>query len=471
MNRRVFLKFAGVTALCGSLPGFANAASSKRPPNVIFILGDDLGWSELGCYGNQFNETPNLDKLAKQGMLFTDAYAAAPVCSPYRAALMTGRYPARVGVTDYLRPDTDWHLPKDALVLPELFQKGGYRTGMIGKWHLSGYDKDGVKFGPSEYGFDDVRISEQTGIAGGSYNHPYNRVNPEIEPVLGDEYLTDRVNYEAVEFIEQNAAKPFFLYKSHYSVHTVLKGKPELVEYFKAKEGASDPIVSGNYSAENPPRHKNNPVLAAMLKTIDDGVGMIMRKLESLGIADNTIIVFTSDNGGEDWVTNNEPLRAGKSTLYEGGIRVPLIVRYPGVTESGSKCSVPTMNTDFYPTFAQIPGMREVANHKKDGKSILPLLKGKSISERPLFWHYPLKQPHFLGGKSSGAVRLGNWKLIEFFDNPKVELYNLEDDISEENNLADDFPGKVKHLHKLLMEWREDVSAEIPKGQSYPEVS
>jgi len=457
MNRRDFIKTMGIAAVAMVSPGCIPLRTHRYAgkPNIVYILADDLGWTELGCYGNTFNETPNLDKLAKQGMLFTNAYAAAPVCSPYRAALMTGQCPARIGVTDYLHPNADWHLPDEMFTLPELLKKAGYITGMTGKWHLSGYDKDGVKSGPGKHGFDEVMISEQTGIGDGSYFHPYKNVNAKLGTVLGEtEYLTDRLNHEAVQFIERNKDKPFFLFKSHYSVHTALKGKEKLVNHFKSKPN------SGN--------NKNNSVLGAMLKSIDEGVGMIMSTLEALNLADNTIVIFTSDNGGESRVTSNSPLRAGKSSTYEGGLREPLIVRWPGVTKPGSVCHTPTMNIDFYPTFAEITGM-QLPSHYVDGRSIVPLLEGGKIDDRPLYWHYPLQRPHFLGGKSSGAIRSGNWKLIERFDNQTLELYNLADDIGEKNNLVNQQPERVKQLHILLTEWRKDVSAKLPAGQAYTE--
>ena len=466
MKKRAFTRTTALAAAAIALSACVSPAAEKnaRPPNVVLILADDLGWAELGCYGNSFNETPHLDKLASQGMLFTNAYAAAPVCSPYRAALMTGQTPARIGVTDYLRPGTDWHLPDRMTTLPELFESAGYVTGMTGKWHLSGYDSSGVKSGPGKHGFDEVMLSEQTGIGGGSYFHPYQRVNPKLAAVLGkNEYLTDRLNHEAVRFIERhsdrnrdhNRAKPFFLYKSHYSVHTALAGKPDLVNHFKSKPGAG----------QN--KNKNNPVLAAMLKSIDDGVGMIMKTLDSLGIAENTIVIFTGDNGGESRVTSNAPLRAGKSCLYEGGIREPLIVRWPGITKPGSTCDTPTMNIDFYPTLAEVIGTGHAPAHHVDGLSIVPLLRGERINARPLYWHYPLAKKHFLGGRSSGAIRQGDWKLIEFFDDRKLELYNLADDISERTDLARQHPEEVEQLHRMLTEWRKEVSARLPEGQAY----
>lgn len=463
------LKTIGLVALAMAYAGSISTAaqSNARKPNVIFILADDLGWSELGCYGNSFNETPNLDKLARQGTRFTSAYASAPVCSPYRAALMSGQYPARIGLTDYLRPDTDWHLPNEMDTLAEVFKKAGYTTGMIGKWHLSGYDGNGVKSGPGKHGFDEVMITEQVGIGPGSYFHPYRHVDMKIKPVLGaKEYLTDRLNHEAVEFIARNKQSPFFLYLSHYAVHTALRSKKRDLEYFSKKEGATKPLTRGTFRGE-PMGGKGNPHIASMLRTIDDGLGVIMKRLDELGLSENTIIIFTSDNGGEQWVTDNAPLRSGKSSLYEGGIREPLIIKWSGVTKPGSTCDTPTTNVDFYPTFAEITGFRQPPSHHIDGLSIVSLLKGKQGNDRPLYWHYPLQKPHFLGGKSSGAIRKGDWKLIERFDNQSLELYNLTDDIGEKQNLADQQPERVKHLHGLLTDWRKDVAAKLPKGQSY----
>lgn len=422
-------------------------------PNVVFVLADDLGWAELGCYGNKFNETPNLDRLARQGMLFTEAYAAAPVCSPYRAALMTGQYPARVGITDYLRPNTENHLSLEYTTLAEMFQEAGYVTGMTGKWHLSGYHSAGAKREtlPGAHGFDEVMVSEKVGIGGGSYWHPYRHVDLSIKPrEAGEsEYLIDRLNVEAVEFIERHKDEPFFLYKSHYAVHTRLVGRPELVEHF-TKKRESDEIDKSR---------ANNPHLAAMLKVIDDGVGMIMNKLDELDIAERTILVFTSDNGGESRVTTNAPLREGKSTTYEGGIREPLIVRWPGRVKAGSVCNVPTMNIDFCPTFTQIVGGK-LPEQSIDGVSIVPLLEGGTIERDTLYWHYPLARPHFLGGRSSGVIRQGDWKLIEKFETGTCELYNLADDLSETKDLAADMPEKVVRFRSLLQAWREEVGAQ-----------
>jgi arylsulfatase A len=462
-SRRNFLKAMslGVTTLiangCAGFNRLTGGTASRQKPNIVFILADDLGWAELGCYGNKFNETPNLDKLASQGIMFTEAYAAAPVCSPYRAALMTGQYPARLGITDYLRPNDAKHLSTDYITIAEMLRQTGYSTGIIGKWHLTGYANHGAKeVSPDLQGFDEVIVSENRGIGGGSYFHPYH-FNREIQKRLpGKEYLVDRCNLEAVEFIARHKDTPFFLYLSHYAVHTRLLGKDELVAKYENKPGAG----KGNRA------RLNNPHLAAQLESIDEGVGMIMDKLDELGIADNTVLIFTGDNGGEDRVTSNAPLRAGKSTLYEGGIREPLIVRWPKVVKPGGLCKTPTSNIDFYPTFLQLAGGRPHHSQNLDGVSILPLLKNPKakLSRDTFYWHYPLEKPHFLGGRSAGAIRKGNFKLIEFFDTGQIELYNLADDISEQHNLAMDLPDKVTELRKLLTKWRNEVGAKINKG-------
>ncbi|MHC4323300.1 MAG: sulfatase [Planctomycetota bacterium] len=460
-TRREFIKTAGAGIAGWAMSGCAVKLkpASGRKPNIILILADDLGWAELGCYGNTFNETPNLDKLANQGMRFTDAYASAPVCSPYRAALMTGQYPARIGITDYLRPNDRNHLSPQYVTIAEALKNAGYTTGIIGKWHLTGYANHGAEeFPPAVHGFDETIVSENRGIGGGSYFHPYH-FNREIQKRLpGKEYLVDRCNLEAVEFIERHKNRPFFLYLSHYAVHTKLKGKPELVAQFEKKSGAGN-----GFKAK-----RNNPHLAAQLKSIDEGVGMIARKLDELGLSDDTILIFTGDNGGESRVTSNAPLRAGKSTLYEGGIRVSLIVRYPNIVPAGTVCKTPTSNVDFYPTLCQLASARQESKQHLDGVSLVPALKNPRarLKRQTLYWHYPLAKPHFLGGHSSGAVRKGDWKLIEYFETGARELYNLADDISEKENLASRNPEKAAELRGLLKAWRKDVGAKIPDGQS-----
>ncbi len=445
---------------------------AQSRPNIIYILADDLGYSELGCYGNKFNETPNLDQLAKSGVRFTQAYAAAPVCSPYRAALMTGLYPARIGITDYLRPEAAQFLDTAYVTLPEALKANGYHTGIIGKWHLSGYKshKAPVEVLPDKQGFDEVISSETAGIGSGTYFHPYH-FNPSLQKKLPTEkeFIADRMNQEAVEFIGKNKDKPFFLYLSHYVVHTTLHGKPELVDHFREKPECGHSEPSKNNPENNPYKKwpadhqatKNNPHLAAQLKVIDEGVGMIRAKLQELGIEKNTIIIFTSDNGGETRVTSNAPLREGKSTLYEGGIREPLIIYLPGKIAGGKQIDTPIANYDFYPTLCELSGTRVPKSMNPDGKSIAGLLTGKSKvnDQRAFYWHYPLAERHFLGGRSSGAIRIGDWKLIEFFDNSEKELYNLKEDLSETANLVTKHPEKVKELQEKLEQWRKEVNA------------
>lgn len=430
----------------------------QEHPNVIFILADDLGYSELNCYGNNFNETPSLNNLANDGLRFTNAYASAPVCSPFRASLMTGQHPARIGITDYLRPHEDRHLSEDFTSLAEVFKMQGYQTGMIGKWHLSGYAKNGaIESGPDKHGFNEVILTEKRGISGGSYFYPYH-FNQEVEQkIFPVEHLTDRVNLEAVEFIERNnpqkTGKPFFLYKSHYSVHTNLNGKHDYVEDFSKKDDAG----------LSPLSNKNNVHLAAQLKSLDDGVEMIMKKLEETGQLENTLIVFMSDNGGETNVTSNAPLRAGKSTVYEGGFRVPLIVWWKGQIKGGYVLDQVVSNMDFFSTFSELLTYDLAQSQVQDGKSMLPLWENpESETEihESLFWHYPLVAPHFLGGFSSGAIRKGDFKLVEDYTSKTTSLYNLSEDIGEQKDLSDELPEVEEELRNNLVEWRSTLNIE-----------
>ncbi|HUV67793.1 MAG TPA: sulfatase [Sedimentisphaerales bacterium] len=495
-TRRDFIKAIGLAAMTLTPSGCRNSDSAMtsktdreslisigtNKPNIIFILADDLGWAELGCYGNKFNETPHLDKLASQGMRFTEAYAPAPVCSPTRAGLLTGQHPARVGIIDYLRPDADNALSTDHITIAEMLKKAGYATGMIGKWHLSGYAYHGSKneIRATDHGFDEELVTEIKGVGNGADFYPYifrtqpiSWLNVKEKRLDGKEYLVDRMNLEGVDFIERHKGGPFFLYLSHFATHTILNGKEELVEKYRKKHPPGKSSYGKCYLCQDaglegdPLNHwaqDHNPHLAAMLESIDDGVGMIMDKLNELGLADNTILIFTSDNGGETNVTSNAPLREGKSCLYEGGIREPLIVRWPGTVPVDTVCKQPISIIDFYPTLLQAANPQPDRRQKLDGISILPVLKNPSavLKRDALYWHYPLEKPHFLGGRSAGAIRKGAWKLIEFFDTGEIELYNLDSDISERNNLAEKYPKKVVELEKLLADWRQDVGAEIP---------
>ncbi len=456
-------------------------AASPRP-NVVFVLADDLGWSELGCYSNGFNETPHLDVLAAQGMRFTQAYAAAPVCSPYRAALLTGQHPARVGILDYLRPNSANALSTEHVTLAEAFQQNGYATGMIGKWHLTGYEYHEAEYEvkPADHGFAWDFGREVKGVGNGANFWPYVFRDQPIswidipEQRLGnDEFLVDRMNVEAVDFIERNKEQPFFLYLSHYAPHTIMNGKPALVEKYRRKHPPGKSTRDRCYLCQdhghsgdslNHWAQDHNPHLAAMLESIDAGIGLIAGKLDELGLADNTIFVFTSDNGGETNVTSNAPLRGGKSQLYEGGIRVPMIVRWPNAVPAGVVCDQPTMNVDFYPTLLEAAQIEPDEDQALDGVSTLETWKKPDApTERnTLFWHYPLDRPHFLGGKSAGAIRDGDWKLIENFDTGEAELYSLTDDRSEQRDLAAEQPARVTELQARLAAWRLDVGARVP---------
>lgn len=445
MNRRSFLATLAAAPIAAARPA--------APLNIIVILADDLGWGELGCYGNTFNHTPNLDRLAREGVRFTQAYSASPVCSPTRASYMTGEYPARLGINDYLRADDSKFLSPAIETLPRQFARAGYETALIGKWHLMG-DYRTRKGDPRLHGFKHVICSESSYIGPGYYYPPYQHMK-EVEPRTAGEYLTDRLNQEAVEFLERTAGKPFYLTLNHYAPHTRLVGKPGLVANYKAKSGAGD--------------RKNNPQLAAMLGSIDDGVGCIIAALDRLKLDDRTLVMFVSDNGGETNVTTNAHLRGGKSQLYEGGIRVPLIVRTPGLDGPGRTAAVPVSSIDFYPTLLDAAGIRTARGHRIDGRSFLKAIStpGANLPARPLFWYYPLDKPHFLGGRSAAAIRKGDWKLIEFLDNGTAELYNVKADESELRDLSSSMPKIAAELRAELDDWR--AATVLPDAPQRPQ--
>lgn len=473
-NNKVILSLA----LAGVSPAILSAApKEKKQPNIIFILADDLGYSELGCFGNTFNETPNIDKLAQNGIRFTNAYTGQTVSSPTRASLMTGLYPARTGIIDYLRPDDTLHLSESYTTMPEALKGAGYHTCIIGKWHLTGYKRGGAPYesSPDKHGFDEVILSENQGIGNGTYFHPY-EFNQDVEKSLTDskEFLVDRLNYEATNYIgKQKKDAPFFLYLSHYAVHTQVHGKPEDVEYFRRKANAGKSAPSKNNPENDPYKkwpadyraNKNNPHLAAQLKVLDKGVGDIVAKLKEKGLFENTIIIFTSDNGGELNVTTNAPLRGGKSYLYEGGIKVRAIVSAPAMLPKGKTINENIITFDYLPTFCDMLKIdTKNISQKMDGVSLWPLITGekKSLDPRPLFWHYPLKEPHFLGGRSSAAVQWENWKLVQFYDSGEMELYNLKNDMSETKNVISGHQEIAGELMKKLNAWRKDVGAIVP---------
>jgi arylsulfatase A len=436
----------------------ANAAAPLRP-NVILILADDFGWTDLGCYGSDFYETPHLDRLARDGMRFTQAYSACTVCSPTRAALLTGKYPARLHVTDWipglppanpklLVPDWTKHLPLQEVTIARALKFAGYVTASIGKWHLGGEE-----YYPEKHGFD-INVAGSSAPAPPSYFAPY-KIGTLPDGPEG-EYLTDRLGNEAARFIEQSKAKPFFLYFPHFAVHTPIQGKQELVAKYRAKR--------------RPGQTQTNAVYAAMVESMDATVGRIRQKLDELKLADRTVIVFASDNGGRVPTTSNHPLRVGKGSCYEGGTRVPLIVHWPGVTQPGSVSETPVISMDLYRTLLEIAGIPETTRQAIDGENLVPLLRQTGELKRDaIFWHYPHYQHYQLGGTTPySAIRAGDFKLIEFLDDMGVELYNLREDIGERNNLAAKMPAKVEELRARLHTWRKDVGAQMPsRNPSY----
>lgn len=436
-------------------------SSETSPPNVVLILIDDFGWTDLGCYGSKYYHTPHVDKLARESLRFTHAYASCPVCSPTRAALLTGKYPARLHLTDFipgerdpikhrlLRPEFRQELPLEETTLAELLAARGYQCAAIGKWHLG---SEG--FEPQRQGFQHAL----GGIGGGSVGShfaPYfrgDRKLPGLDPAPPGEYLADRLTSESEKFLTENASRPFFLYLPYYAVHTPLQGKPELVEKYKAL---------------NSTMLQRNPQFAAMVENMDECVGRILRKLDQLRLSDNTLVIFTSDNGGlatsgmptKVPATNNAPLREGKGYLYEGGIRVPLIARWPVHIKAGSESAVATSSIDLFSTIADVCGAKSAG--PVDGVSIRSVLEGGQPPQRDaLYWHYPHYSPQ--GGKPGGAIRQGDFKLIEFYEHGRRELFNLAEDPSENTNLVDRDPQRAEQMAGRLAAWLKETSAAMP---------
>jgi arylsulfatase A-like enzyme len=448
-----------------------------------------MGWKDLGCFGSTFYETPNIDRLAAQGMRFTNAYAACPVCSPTRASIMTGKYPARLRLTNYipgarngklLSAEYFHYMKLEEVTLAEALKEADYRTFFLGKWHLG--DKP---YYPEKQGFD-VNVAGDDAGAPPTYFYPYKRGNrsiPGLEEGQPGEYLTDRLTDESLKLIEQSKEQPFLLYLSFYAVHVPLEAKKELVERYKAKArrlGLEDKphfatdeewpkTAAGDEKWRTTLRTRtvqDHAVYSAMIESVDESVGRVMKKLDELGIADNTIIFFMSDNGGlataEGQPTCNLPLRGGKGWLYEGGIREPMMVKWPGTVKPGSVCEEPVISTDFYPTMLEMAGLPLKPQQHMDGESMVPLLKGTGeLRRKAIYWHYP----HYSnqGGKPGGAVRVGDFKLIESYEDSRVELYNLRADLGEQHDLAAKMPEKAAELRQMLHEWRNEVGAVMPQ--------
>ena len=468
-----------LTIVC-FLPVILMATSCQqdsRSPNIILITVDDLGWTDLGCYGSKYYETPQIDRMAAEGILFTDAYAAAAVCSPTRSAIQTGKYPARTGITDWIRarfqgggeenpvgydenpgeklrtPRNPFHMELSEVTLAERLQDAGYISAHIGKWHLGT-----EKWFPTEQGYE-------VNIAGCDYGQPPSYFDPYIsypnnwqkDTVKGfptmharqdGEYLTDREALEAVEFIRQNRNQPFFLNLCHYAVHTPIQGKKSLVEKYESKE----------------PTNQKSPVYAAMVESVDDALGKIRQSLQELGLEKNTLIIFTSDNGGllMEQATDNTPLRSGKGYPYEGGIRIPAIFCWPDHLQGGRTLEVPIISMDLLPTICNVAGVDLSEEAVVDGVDLLPLLEtGKPPVRDQLFWHFP----HYRVGdiKPFSVIRKGEWKLIRRYEGEPSELYNLKEDLSESFDRAADHPELVTSLNEELEEWLKEVGARMPE--------
>jgi arylsulfatase A len=470
LDRRDFLKGMGLGAAALAAPNLLRA-EGRRKPNFVLILVDDLGWADTGCYGSRYHETPHVDRLAKEGMRFTNGYAACAVCSPTRAAVMTGRWPARVGVTDWIRarfqggkipankknptryvggknrkllcPPNPYWMELDEVTLAEALKPAGYTSCHVGKWHLGADD-----WYPDRQGFD-FNIGGCDFGQPPNYFDPYERGRqggiPTLEPRRKDEYLTDREADEACRFIRRHRDRPFFLYMAHYAVHTPIQAKADLVAKYRAKT----------------PTHQKNPTYAAMVHSVDDAVGRILATLDELKLTRDTVVIFTSDNGGLVPVTSNRPLRSGKGFPYEGGIREPVIVRWPGVVRPGGECPVPVTSVDYFPTLCEAAGAKPPADRAIDGESLLPLLRQTGKLKRDaIYWHFP----HYRGRiVPYSIVRAGDWKLIKRYDGKPFELFHLAEDLGEKNDLAAEKPEKVKQLDAKLTAWLKATGAKLPR--------
>ena len=462
-------------AACFLIFSSSGMAQSKPPsandqrPNVVLIMADDLGWKDLHCYGNDRLDTPNIDRLAKQGLFFTDAYSAAPVCTPTRAALMTGESPARLNITNHAgghppnfqKPGTDlitptWlrHLPLERVTLAEQLKQAGYATGFVGKWHLSHRPQSKSnsdsklptepELRPEHQGFD---INFGGCRFGGppSYFSPY-RI-PNIQGKADGEYLPDRCADECINFIKSAKAadRPFFLCWWNYSVHYPFQAPADLIAKYEKRKG---PGVE-------------NPTYAAMIEGMDASIGKLLKTIHDQGLDKETLVIFTSDNG--PFATSVKPLRAEKGYLYEGGIRVPMIVRWPGYVKPSTRTSTPVITMDIHATILDATDLKAAPSNTPDGISLMPMLKGESELQREsIYFHYPNYAFH-KGNRLASAIRSGDYKLIKFYDHDSVELYNLKKDISESHNIADEMPEKARQLRSRLDKWLKDTNASQPQ--------
>ncbi|MBN2023721.1 MAG: sulfatase [Pirellulales bacterium] len=426
---------------------FAPSLLAAEPkPNFVFILIDDMGWRGLECFGSKLYETPRIDRLAADGMRFTNAYAACHVCSPTRASILTGQYPARLHLTDYLpgrrepfaqlqTPKINQHLPHETTTLAEALAPLGYASASIGKWHLGGMGSL-----PTNHGFD-LNVAGSAAGHHGTMFWPY-RV-PKLDGAAG-EYLTDRLTDEAIQFIDAHHDRPFFLYLPHYAVHNPVEAKEDRIAKYRPKV---DPDA---------PQH--DPVYAGMIDSVDESVGRVLDRLEKWGIDDRTIVFFMSDNGPLAQFSRPVPLRGDKGKIFEGGIRVPMIVKWPGVIQGGAVCDEPVISVDFFPTILEMAG---TPPRTVDGESLAPLLKQQGTLQRDaIYWHYPHYSNHLQ--PPCGAIRQGDLKLIEFYEDGRLLLFNLKDDLGEKRDLADAMPETARQMRDKLADWRRSVDAQMP---------
>jgi len=460
-------------------PSFDLEKEMKRP-NILFILADDLGWCDLGADGSTFHESPNINRIANEGMRFTQGYATCPVCSPSRASILTGKYTPRHGITDWigapsgeawrklkrfnklLPPEYEHSLRSDEITFAEALRRAGYRTFFAGKWHCGG---EGAY--PENFGFEINKGGWEAGSPVGGYFAPWQ--NPSLEPGPDGESLPIRLGRETAQFIAQHKDEPFLAYLSFYSVHGPIQTSQDRWEKFRQKAVTqSAPDKRFIFDRRLPVRQVQDcPIYAGMIEAMDEAVGIVLDKLDELGLAENTLVCFTSDNGGvssgDSYSSSMLPLRGGKGRQWEGGIREPLYIRLPGQIEKGAICDVPVSGIDFYPTFMDIVGLDIPSGQTIDGMSILPLLKGsenRELAERDLFWHYP----HYgnQGGDPSSIIRSGEWKLIHYYENGKDELYNIVDDPGEQNDVLAENGDRATALRQRLDMWLAEVNAKLP---------
>ncbi len=464
---------------------FAACAAPPPPLNVVLIVIDDLGWADTGVYGSSFYETPHIDRLAREGARFTQFYTASPVCSPTRASLMSGKHPARLDLTNWIGGEQNGllrqaeyirELPLSEVTVGEAFQEAGYVTGYVGKWHL------GAELHlPAVQGFDWTFAVNHAGQPG-AYFPPYENPGweitnvPDLEGDPPEAYLTDRLTDVSLNFLESHADTSFFFVLSHYAVHTPLQAKDAVVERYDARARALGPSGEADFRAEHGSVTKlrqDHATYAAMIQSTDESVGRILDRLEELGIADRTAVVFVSDNGGLSTLirrgfnqaTSNEPLRAGKGWLYEGGIRAPLLVRWPGVTAPGTVVRTPAISHDLYPTLLSMAGLPPRPQQHVDGVNLTPLLEADDpeapgLGRDTLYWHFP--HYHGSGNRPSAAIRAGDWKLVHWFEDGSSELYDLEADVGETRDLAPSRPNLAADLQGRLLDWLTSVDANLP---------